>query len=58
MANKKVDLHLDLSELDSDDGRNCEKLKRSRHSRCIKKNEGEIISLSGIKKENRRMFSK
>ena len=33
---KKLDLHLKLSDVESDDALNAAKLKRSRHSPCVK----------------------
>ncbi|XP_043472449.1 uncharacterized protein LOC122505080 [Leptopilina heterotoma] len=51
-ANKRVDLQIKLSEISSDDDTNMEKLKRSRHSRCMKKGDDDAADGTKIQKLN------
>lgn len=41
MAKEKLELYLKLSDLDSDDAINNLKLKKTRHSRCVKQVESD-----------------
>lgn len=36
-----MDIYIDLSDVETDEGKNMETLKRSRHSRCLKRKSDE-----------------